>query len=433
MTRAVTPKVGAYAGLAALGLLAALALDLPELAVLAAPFAVVVAIALVMAEEPSLELELTLDRERVLEGDEVDVRLRVVAGRPVALGELLLELPDGLAPLDGGARSALGGTARLALHLRAGEERELALKLRGARWGGYRVGVVHLRARDPLAFLQYEARFDRRVPLKVYPRPEEVERLLRPLETQVFAGNQVSRDKGDGIEFADLRPFVAGDRIRRVNWRASARRGDLWVNELHAERNADVVLFVDSFGEASRARARTLDHAVRAAAGLAQRYLREKDRVGFVSFGGVLNWLLPGTGAAHLYRIVDALIDTEILLSHAWRDLDVLPRRTLPPRALVVALTPLLDERSVGALLDLHARGFDLAVVEISPEPFVDAGRGEVERLAYRIWRLQRAALRGRLERAGVAVATWDDEVDLVAALEEVRSFRRHAPRARAF
>ena len=40
----------------------------------------------------------------------------------------------------------------------------------------------------------------------------------------------------------------------------------------------------------------------------------------------------------------------------------MIPRRTLPPSALVIALSPLLDPRSVGALLDLRARGFDLAV-----------------------------------------------------------------------
>ena len=47
----------------------------------------------------------------------------------------------------------------------------------------------------------------------------------------------MARAKGDGIEFADIRPFVPGDRVRRINWRASARRPGLWVNESHPERN----------------------------------------------------------------------------------------------------------------------------------------------------------------------------------------------------
>jgi hypothetical protein len=133
-----------------------------------------------------------------------------------------------------------------------------------------------------------------------------------------------------------------------------------------------------------------------------------------------------------LYRIVDSLLDTEIVLNYAWKDIDVIPRRTLPPKALVIALSPLLDERAAGALLDLRARGFDLAIVEISPVPYVVPGRLDHEQLAFDIWKLRREALRGQYERAGVPVAVWNDEVPLIAALEEVRAFRRYARPAHA-
>ena len=85
----------------------------------------------------------------------------------------------------------------------------------------------------------------------------------------------------------------------------------------------------------------------------------------------------------------------------------MIPPRTLPPNALIVALTPLLDGRSVNALLDLRARGFDLAVIDVSPVPFTRAPVDELDRLAYRIWELKRDALRHRYESAGVAVAEW--------------------------
>jgi uncharacterized protein (DUF58 family) len=257
--------------------------------------------------------------------------------------------------------------------------------------------------------------------------------LLPPLETQVFAGNQVSRAKGEGIEFADLRPFVPGDRVRRINWRASARRGALWVNESHPERNTDVIVFLDSFTEARAEVGRgTLDMAVRAAATLAGRYLQRKDRVGLVSFGGVLAWLLPATGVVQLYRVVESLIDTEITLSYAWKDVDVIPKRTLPPKALIVAVTPLLDERAVATLLDLRARGFDLAVIEVSPVSFAEPGPSELDRLAHRIWLMKRRALRARYERVGVPVTEWRDGTPLAVPVEEVAAFRRHASHARA-
>ena len=133
-----------------------------------------------------------------------------------------------------------------------------------------------------------------------------------------------------------------------MNWRATARRGRLVVNERHPERNADVVVFLDSFAEARASDEGTLEQAVRAAATLASRFLERRDRVGLVAFGGILRWLEPGGGLVQQYRLVDALLETGVEFSYAWKDVNVIPARTLPPRALVVAVTPLLDERSVG-------------------------------------------------------------------------------------
>jgi uncharacterized protein (DUF58 family) len=421
VNRSGSAKLAGYAGLAGLGLLASLVLGLPELVALAAPFALVTAAGLALATRPTLTADVELERVLTVEGEELEAKVELTSDVPIERLELLFDVPVGVAVTDGPSPAEL--------HMERAGTRTLTYRLRGERWGGYTVGALLARAHDRFGLLADEARLEDPQPLKVYPRPEPLQALLRPYETQVFAGNQVAREKSEGIEFADLRPFVPGDRPRRINWRASARRGELWVNELHAERNADVILFLDSFAEVRGEDESTLDRAVRAAAALTTQYLRQKDRVGLVSFGGVLNWLLPSTGMVQLYRIVDSLLDTEIVLNYAWKDLDVIPRRTLPPKALVVALTPLLDERAVGALLDLRARGFDLAIVEVSPVPFATPGEDELERLAHRLWLLRREALRARYERFGVPVASWDDRTSFTEAIEEVREFRRYAPR----
>jgi uncharacterized protein (DUF58 family) len=417
--RTATPKLGAYAGLASLALLAALATRRPELVAVAAPFALLTAVGLLLARPLSIDAEAELERERVLEGDELELRVSLHAAVGAERVEVLLELPRQLEVVD--------GDNPVLLRLADGERRALTYRVRCVRWGGFRVPRIYLRAQDAFGLFRHEVVLDRRLPLKVYPSEEFVRSLLRPLETQVFAGNYVAREKAEGIEFADLRPFVAGDRVRHVNWRASARRGELWVNEHHAERNADVVILVDSFAEARRGERTTLDPGLRAAATLAARYLREKDRVGFVAFGGILNWLLPSSGAVQLYRIVDAMLDTHIVLSYAWREVDTLPRQTLPPQALVLALSPLLDERSESALLNLRGRGFDLVVIELSPVALVPESRSELGAIAAKLWLLRRDATRGRLERAGIPVAVWGDDSSLAAALEEVSSYRRRA------
>ena len=418
MSRSATGKLHVYVVLAGLGLLGALTLGRPELAAIAAPFALFVALGLVLAREPSIRAEGEIERERQLEGRHVDLFVELSADRPVSRLELLLDLPEGL---------VADAPNPVLIRLERGERRELEVPLLCKRWGTYQVGRVVWRARDAFGLLVYEGRSGEPHRLKVYPRGETVQHLLRPLETQAFSGNQVARNRGEGIEFADLRPFTPGDRIRRVNWRATARRGEPWINEMHPERNADVVLFLDTFAEARRDDLGTLDIGVRAAAALAALYLREKDRVGIVSFGGVLNWLTVTSGTTQLYRIVDSLLDAQIVLSYAWKDLDVIPPRTLPPRALVIALSPLLDDRAVGALLDLRARGFDLAVVELSPVSFVPERETEAQRLAYRLWRLRREALRSKYAALGVPIVEWQEGVPMEAIVEEVRAFRRHA------
>ena len=136
-------------------------------------------------------------------------------------------------------------------------------------------------------------------------------------------------------------------------------------------------------------------------------------------------------GIGQRYRIVDALLASEIVFNYAWKDISIIPARILPPQALVVAVTPLIDDRVVEALADLRARKYDLAIVEVSPVGFATAGERESDQLAHRLWLLRREEIRARYERLGIAVATWSDEQPLDAVLEGVRAFRRHARLAR--
>src|SRR5205814_10589556 len=185
------------------------------------------------------------------------------------------------------------------------------------RWGAFPLGPLLVRARDVLGLRSWEGEAGEPQALRVYPSLETLRSLVPPLETQVFVGNQVARARGEGIEFADLREWQPGDRVRRVNWRATALRRSLWVNEQHLERNTDVVLFLDTFAEVRAHGRSTNDRAVRAAATLAHGYLRRKDRVGLVGFGGYVTWLVPETGMRQLYTIVDTLLTSGIVPSYA--------------------------------------------------------------------------------------------------------------------
>jgi uncharacterized protein (DUF58 family) len=423
MRRTASPRLEGYAVVVAIGLVAALALRRPELAVVAAPFVLLLALGLRPTGEPVIAAALTLEAERVVEGEPIGATIEIRAETPVDRLELLLVLPEGV--------EAVGDEDAFALRLRAGEERAIQVALRCSRWGIYEVGDLELRARDVFRLVVWERRVDTRSRLNVYPRAEDLHRILPPRETQVYTGSEVAQAKGDGIEYADLREYVPGDRLRAINWRASARRGGLVVNERHPERNTDVVLFVDSFADVRQAGRSTLDDAVRATAALAARYLERRDRVGLVTFGGVLRWLQPGMGQVQRYRLVETLLETGVEPTYTWRDVNVIPARILPPKALILGITPLLDARFVTTIADLRARKFDLAVVEVDPVPLVPPGPTELDRLAHRLWLLDREVLRARLARLGIAVARWGDDLELDAALEGVRTYRRRARVAR--
>jgi uncharacterized protein (DUF58 family) len=443
--------VRAYTGLAGLFLLGGLAFGRPELTVLAIPFLLAVLVGVAMTAPRSIRVSMVLARSRVLEGDEVvlEVSLRTPHPDPPPQGgrenlpqrgrrkvEVTLQLEPGVA-LAGDPIHRVDPPPRPS-HTRgegesaASREGQTArITIRCLRWGLYDVGRLRLRWRDPLWLFTQEGSVDLPMTLRVYPRPEVLRALTRPSETQVFAGNQLARVRGDGIEFAEIRPFHPGDRVRHINWHATGRRGALQVNDLHPERNSDVILFLDTFGTYGEPADRTLDRMLRAAIGLADLYLRHRDRVGVIAFGGMLRWLTPGIGVRQRYLLVEAVLDTRLQVSYAWKTIDTIPSRTLPPKALIIALTPLIDERITSALDQLSGRGFDLAICEVTVSPTV-AASDPIAKLAARVFALRRDTLRGRYHRAGVAASAWPAGQPLEQTLEEVRVFRRHARRRSA-
>ncbi len=419
MNTSLSPRIPGLLVLTGAAVVAALAVGRPELVLLATPVLVLIAVGLALAREPRLTATVAVPRTRLLEGEQVTATVELSNA-----GSAAVELELGLARTPHVSLDPIGV---LMLRLPAGETARMEFSVQPERWGAHRVGPVVVRARDPLGVMSWTVRLGEQVTLRAFPREERLRELVAPLRTQPFLGSHVARARGDGIEFADIRPFAAGDRVRRINWRASARRGALYTTERHPEHASDVVLLLDTFAEAREGASGTLDAAVRAAASLARGHLARRDRVALVDFGGTLHWLEPAFGARQLYRIIDALLASEIAFSYAWRAVDSIPRRVLPPNALIIAITPLLDERSIRLVTEVRTRGADLTVIEVSPVAHTPAGDTASDALAHRLWRLRRDALRARLQALGIGVSVWEEDDMLGPALEGVNRFRRSA------
>ena len=109
---------------------------------------------------------------------------------------------------------------------------------------------------------------------------------------------------------------------------------------------------------------------------------------------------------------MDLLLASEPRLG-AGAALTRLPRAALPPGALILVFSPLLDPRLIEALRDLRERGFSVLVVDVLNAEPTPGRRTGWPALARRIWRLEQQAIRFSLTELGVPVVHWDGQQSL--------------------
>jgi uncharacterized protein (DUF58 family) len=390
----------------------------PELFAATLPMVLVLAALARRAPLPDYSIARAVSSDRVFEGGAVTVTVTVAARSPLALIELRGPLPPG--------SILLSGSHRAVMSLGAGRTARWSYEVRFPRRGAHDLGAIAVRVRDRFGLRTWEHRDVDPTPVRVYPRISPLRSLPRPVHAQVSVGDYVSPALGEGIEPGDIRQFAPGDRIKQVNWRASLRLGRLYVTQQHRERNADVVLMLDTLADVGVPSETTLDLSVRAAASLATAYLARKDRVGLISYGGVMSWVRPGSGRVQYERLADALLKADVVFTYVAKDLLLVPPRVLSPQALVIAITPLLDRRFAKAVLDLAARGFDLVVLVVSPVAVTrdTLAPSSTNDLACRLWTLERRPVLGELRRHGLPVLEWRPPEPLEAALVGARRRR---------
>ena len=409
MSGRLTPLALSLLGVAAWALALAVLTARAELLVAVVPIAAVI-LAASLRRAPEYAVDHRVSARRLYEGESTTVTITLTARAGVPVVEVLDVLPTGC--------EVVAGSHRALVSLPRGQSVDVCYELR-ARRGVHDLGVVALRARDRWAVRGWERRHVDHKTIHVYPRALAPRNVPRPLRTQTSIGNYVAPALGEGIEPGGIRPFVAGDRLRQINWRASLRLDTLHVTQRHLERNADVVLMLDTLTEVGPADETTLDLGVRAAASLAAAYLARKDRVGLIVYGGTIDWVKPAAGAVQYERLADVMLRAGVVFTYVSKDLALIPPRVLPAQALVIGVTALLDQRFSRAVTDLAGRGFDVVVLVVSA---VDVTRrllaaSELNELACRLWGLERREAVKELERHAIRVLQWRPDEPLELAL----------------
>jgi len=185
---------------------------------------------------------------------------------------------------------------------------------------------------------------------------------------EVFAGSYRSAFRGKGLEFSEVREYVAGDDVRSIDWNVTARHGRPFVKRFDEERELTVVLALDLSGSlrfGSRAKTKR-DTAAEAGALVALAASRNRDRVGLLLFTDKIElYLPPSKSRARSLRIVRDLVafeprGTGTDLAGALAFLG----RVLRRRAVIFLLSDWFGE-SFERPLNLLGRRHELVAVEV--------------------------------------------------------------------
>jgi uncharacterized protein (DUF58 family) len=134
--------------------------------------------------------------------------------------------------------------------------------------------------------------------------------IARTVVEGFLVGLHKSPYHGLSQEFAEHRPYIAGDELRRIDWRVYARTDRLYVKESEEETNAPVRLLLDVSGSLNFAprKVSKLEYARYLTAALAYLSTRQGDRVGLCCFNEEIQASLPARGGErHLQTILVAL------------------------------------------------------------------------------------------------------------------------------
>ncbi|MCW2538307.1 MAG: hypothetical protein JWN95_32 [Frankiales bacterium] len=345
-----------------------------------------------------------------------------LSGRP---GQAELEFTLGLSVPDGVEGISLRVTKL------GGEVQELLVSPHTMRGLTSRVPLLHS---GPQEVVRVEYRLlaaDASV-VSISDGPLNVDRVVTPAYTAIaslplphrlqgLTGTHDSARPGDGGDFRDIHPFTAGDRLRRIDWKATARRGrfagDLYVRRTAATADATVLIVIDSrddVGEqvsewssnsATMKGTGSLDLAREAASSIAAGYIKVGDRVGFQDLASENRMIAHGGGSQHLWRLLRAIELT--------RPSGTRTHRQRPPvvvsGALIYVLSSFLDEEA-GRMAALW-RGNGHRVIAVDVLPTALFGRTtRYDRLAHRILMMERRDRVRSLEAQGVEIVRWQDD-----------------------
>jgi uncharacterized protein (DUF58 family) len=316
----------------------------------------------------------------------------------------------------------------------------LEVGVRSKRWGLRSLERPTVTATSPIGAYRLQVTSAESQAVTTLPLREGFEAVDSVPRPAGLVGLHRSRRPGEGTELSGVRPFRTGDRLRRINWAVSARTQELHVTSTWSDRDTEVVIMVDTGGEIGISegidgRSSSLDTAVRAAAAIAEHYLRNGDRVRLIDTGSLFRGVRSGSGRGHLRRILDTLVHAD--RRGRQQDEEQLARRNrVRSDSLVLVLSPLLRQVMLGYIVTLVHSGCTVIAIDTLPPDVaevMDVAEHDARSwpLAWRLRLLERRRDLDRLSDLGVPTVPWRGSGTLDEVLRDAARLSA-APRIRS-
>lgn len=226
--------------------------------------------------------------ERMSNGDKNPVALHVRNTYPFTVRmHLIDELPEQFQSRDKFFKIAF----------KANEEKKFNFLLRPIERGEYQFGNIIIYASSLLGFISRRFNVKAAETIPVYPsffQMRKYDLIARDAQT-AEAGSKKLRKLGLSLEFEHVKEYTRGDDIRIINWKATARKGGLMVNNYLDERSQQVFCVIDK-GRLMKmpfAGLSLLDYAINASLVMCNVSLRRHDRFGLITFAEKIGTILP--------------------------------------------------------------------------------------------------------------------------------------------
>lgn len=231
------------------------------------------------------------------------------------------------------------------IEIEAGRKKVIQYFIRPVKRGEYAFGTVNIFASSPIGLFSRRFKFSGEALVPVYPSFIQMRKyeLMAISNRLVNSGIKRVRRIGQNREFELIKEYVTGDDFRTVNWRATARKNHLMVNNFQDERSQQVYSLIDKgrvmqmpFNGLS-----LLDYAINASLAIANIALKKSDKAGLISFQHVTgSTVVAGKQSKQMLRIMETLYNQKT----AYRESDFSSlythiRRTITQRSLLLLFT----------------------------------------------------------------------------------------------